>query len=251
MKTIEEYKKEWQKEENTDFQGWDFSHLKNRWKTEELSWDYKTIVHQNLSSQKILLDMGTGGGEFLLSLQHPYQNTSVTEAWQPNIDLCQQKLVPLGITVCPVVNHQEINLPSDYFDVIINRHAAYDVKEVKRMLKKDGVFITQQVGSRNCETLAQRVREGKYGRVPFSLQTEKERLLKEGFSMIKQEEEFPKLTFLDVGAFVYFAKIIEWTFPDFTVENNLEQLWELQEECAQKGCIQTEQHRFLLVAQKG
>ncbi len=72
-------------EETTKFDGWNFSYLKDRWEAEDLPWNYKDIVEQYLKPQYRLLDMGTGGGEFLLSLNHPYHNTSVTEMWEPNV----------------------------------------------------------------------------------------------------------------------------------------------------------------------
>ena len=67
------------KEESKTITGWDFSYLDGRWDDEELPWDYKAIVLQYLNPNYKLLDMGTGGGEFLMSLNHPYNNTSVTE----------------------------------------------------------------------------------------------------------------------------------------------------------------------------
>ena len=44
-----------------------------------------------------LLDIDTGGGEFLLSLRHPYVKTSATEAYPPNIQLCKETLLPLRL----------------------------------------------------------------------------------------------------------------------------------------------------------
>ena len=49
--------------------------------------------------EKELLDMGTGGGEFLLTLGHPGEHTTVTEGYPPNVQLCRQRLEPLGIQV--------------------------------------------------------------------------------------------------------------------------------------------------------
>ena len=43
-----------------------------------------------------LLDMETGG-EFLLSLRHPNNNTAAIEAYPPNVKLCKEVLLPLGI----------------------------------------------------------------------------------------------------------------------------------------------------------
>ena len=61
----------WNKEEKNAFEGWDFSYLENRWEDEGLPWDYKDILKRYLNLDFKLLDMGTGGGEFLLSLNHP------------------------------------------------------------------------------------------------------------------------------------------------------------------------------------
>lgn len=50
------------KEEANVFSGWDFSYLKNRWKDEQIPWDYYEIIQEYLKDDMKLLDMGTGGG---------------------------------------------------------------------------------------------------------------------------------------------------------------------------------------------
>lgn len=133
-------KKKWKKEEEKAFKGWDFSYLEDHWQEEELPWSYRDIVLDHLKSSDKLLDMGTGGGEFLLTLNHPYNLTSVTEAYPPNLKLCRKKLSPLGIEVREIVSDSELPYESDKFDVIINRHEAFDVNEVARVLKNKGCF---------------------------------------------------------------------------------------------------------------
>lgn len=248
---MKEIEKQWVKEQNEAFKGWNFSHLNNRWQRQSVSWNYEELVRGNLSPSKKLLDMGTGGGEFLLSLGHPYENTVATESWQSNIELCQEKLTPLGITFCPVENKNQINLPANTFDIIINRHAEYSVKEIKRLLKPKGIFVTQQVGNKNCENLAERLNKMFQPAPVFSLETELTKFRKEGFAITQMAEEYPALNFKDVGAVVYFAKRIEWTFPQFSVKNNIKQLRRLQKELEKYKKIETIEHRFLLVAQKG
>lgn len=76
-------------EESHAFTGWDFSYLKGRWTTDNLPWSYNAFVKEYLHDEDNILDMGTGGGELLLSFKHPYEKTSVTEAYPPNIKLCQ------------------------------------------------------------------------------------------------------------------------------------------------------------------
>ena len=82
----------WKAEENAaHIHGWDFSHIAGRYSEEtDLPWSYEEIVRKYLKPDMRILDFDTGGGEFLLSLGHPYKNTAAMEAYLPNIDLCRQ-----------------------------------------------------------------------------------------------------------------------------------------------------------------
>ena len=127
---------------------------------EKLPWDYRARLKEFLKPYTRLLDMGTGGGEFLLSLKHPFHLTSVTEGFEPNYELCVKKLSPLGITVKKSVDGEPLPFGDESFDLVINRHEFYDISEVRRVLKKGGHFITQQAGGENGKSLAQRVLPG-------------------------------------------------------------------------------------------
>ncbi|WP_242865988.1 class I SAM-dependent methyltransferase [Desnuesiella massiliensis] len=102
----------------------------------------QVILKNYLRADYELLDMGTGGGEFLLSLNYPYSKTAVTEAWEPNVKLCMERLTPLGISVNQVYEDSKLPFKDNSFDMVINRHESYDLKEVKRILKPNGIFIT-------------------------------------------------------------------------------------------------------------
>ena len=86
----------WKQEEAAaHIHGWDFSHIHGRYEEEnDLPWDYEEIVRQYLYSDLDILDYDTGGGEFLLSLNHPYSRTAATEGYPPNVKLCREKLLP-------------------------------------------------------------------------------------------------------------------------------------------------------------
>ena len=58
------------------------------------------------------------------------------------------------------------------------------------------------------------------------------------------------MRFYDVGALVWFARIIPWEFPGFSVETHLPQLLHAQQVLEENGCLEGNVHRFLLVAQK-
>ena len=241
----------WKKEEENTFKGWDFSHLENRWTEGKSPWEYREILKNYLNSNDKLLDMGTGGGEFLLSLNHPYNNTSVTEMWEPNVKLCKEKLEPFGINVKQVFNVSELPFDDDTFDIVINRHESFDIGEVRRILKPNGIFITQQVGGKNNEILSKAlIKDFKPLYPENTLDNVLKDLEKNFFKVLHAEEFFPYLRFYDIGAIIYFAKIIEWEFPNFSVDNCFEELCKLNEEIIVKGFVESIEHRFIIVCRK-
>ena len=156
---IDALRKEWEAEESTaHIHGWDFSHIHGRYDEEEdLPWDYRRIVEDYRRDEMKLLDYDTGGGELLLSLHHPYENTAATEGYLPNVELCKETLLPLGIDFRECSDASKVPFADASFDLMINRHGDFDPKESRRLLKQNGLFISEQVGSKNDRDLVKMV----------------------------------------------------------------------------------------------
>ncbi len=243
----------WKKEEESaHIHGWDFSHIRGRYEEEnDLPWDYRGIVGQYLEKDFNLLDYDTGGGEFLLSLNHPYDRTSATEGYEPNVRLCEKTLAPLGIDFRQCGSPSRIPYDDETFDIIINRHGSFDPKELYRLLKKGGVFITEQVGEDNDRDLVNMVLPGVPKPFPhLNLREQKEKFENEGFRILRGEEAYRPIEFYDVGAFVWFARVIEWEFPGFSVDRCFEQLLNMQKMMEDQGKVTGTIHRYLIVAGK-
>ena len=71
-----------------------------------------------------------------------------------------------------------------------------------------------------------------------------------GFQIVEAQEVYRPIKFYDVGAFVWFAHIIEWEFPEFSVDKCFETLIKMQEKLEQDGVIEGNTHRYLIVARK-
>lgn len=249
----ENLKRLWkQEEEIAHIHGWDFSHIYGRYDAEnDLPWNYEQIVRRYLKKDFDIMDYDTGGGEFLLSLNHPYEKTSATEGYPPNVRLCSEKLLPLGINFKECSDPSEIPFEDDSFDLMINRHGNFDAAEIHRLLRRNGLFITEQVGEDNDRDLVEMVLPGT--NKPFShlnLSEQCKRFENAGFHIVKAEEAYRPIKFYDVGAFVWFARIIKWEFPDFSVDKSFEQLLKMQEIIDENGKIEGTIHRYLIVAKK-
>ena len=245
--------KQWKNEEDIAYiHGWDFGHIDGRYYEDtDFGWNYKYIVLKYLTADKKILDIDTGGGEFLLTLSHPYDKTSATEGYAPNVELCREKLLPLGIDFRQVNDYAHLPFDNEQFDIVINRHGSFDAKEVCRILKKDGLFITQQVGDKNGRELVELLTPG----TPpafcgLNLADQTENFENNGFCIIEGKEAFRKLKFFDVGALVWFARIIQWEFPGFCVDKYADNLYNAQKMLQKNGSIDGTTHRYLIVAKK-
>ncbi|MCI0767839.1 methyltransferase domain-containing protein, partial [Bacillus sp. TL12] len=121
---------------NASFSGWDFSFITEtgRIKNQLLSWSYGSMAFSLMQHATSMLDMGTGGGEFL-SLLRPFPPTIyATEGYAPNIPIAKKKLEPLGVKVVEVTDDNVLPFDDGQFDFILNQHESYSAPEVKRTL---------------------------------------------------------------------------------------------------------------------
>lgn len=241
-----------QEEEVAHIYGWDFSHIHGRYEEEnDLPWDYEKIVRQYLKRDLYIMDYDTGGGEFLLSLNHPYSRTSATEGYTPNVELCSEKLLPLGIDFKECHDPSKVPFGDESFDLVVNRHGSFDARELFRLLRPNGLFITEQVGGDNDRDLVKMVLPNSDKPFPHLNLTEQRKYFEDaGFEIVRAEEAYRPIKFYDVGAFVWFAHIIEWEFLNFSVDKCFEQLLKMQEMIDKAGKIEGTIHRYLIVAKK-
>ena len=248
-----ELKKLWKQEESiAHIHGWDFSHIEGKYMEEDdLPWNYKAIIEKYLTPSMRILDFDTGGGEFLLSLGHPHTLTAAAEGFPPNVKLCKETLLPLGIDFKPCDDESNIPFENESFDIILNRHGSFHPKELYRLLKKGGLFITQQVGEDNDRELVELALPDTPKQFSgLNLKDQTSAFENAGFHILESAEAFRPIRFYDIGAFVWFARIIEWEFPTFSVDKCFDKLLNMQKILEENGCVEGTIHRYYLVAQK-
>ena len=240
----------WREEEQKPFSGWDFSHLNGRFFESDLPWDYMALARELLPEFPNLLDIGTGGGERLLTLRNLWPpSVTATEGWLPNVGLAAERLSPFGVRVVATDRHP-LPFTPDSFALIINRHTGFRSWDVARVLASGGVFLTQQVDAlwgwdlQVAMGMAVGERLSSYDLALHHFRTETNLILEQTAA------NTGTMTFTDVGALVYYLKAIPWIVPGFSVATHLPYLLTLQVKLERGEKLQFETRQYLIKARK-
>jgi SAM-dependent methyltransferase len=232
------------------FSGWNFDTIAQRYSESAPAWDYRQIVLAHLGCAS-LLDLGTGGGEFLSGLPQLPSLTCATEGWLPNLEIAKKQLQPLGVKVSFAENERNLPYPNNHFDLLIDRHESYHPAELFRILKPGGLFITQQVGGKDNFELNQFLAPN----IPFpfetwNLESAGRGLRAAGFKILDEKTCRIQYRFHDIGAVVYFLKACEWQIPGFSAAAYRERLLAMHEQIQKQGVFESSGERFLIIAEK-
>ncbi len=241
----------WKRVEEFPFSGWDFTFVSATTKTEPLPWDYRKKVQKAIAGKETLLDMDTGGGEFLISIPELPAQTFVTESWSPNVTCAREKLQPLNVHVIHVDDSGLLPFRKVSFDAITNRHGFYDPREIYRIAKRDGIFITQQVGSEDWRDLKSALGHENTAADRWDLEYASEQLRQVGFEIMTNGEVTDnKSYFKDVETIVYYLINIPWVIPDFSIDKYFDRLLALHRQSMAQEWLVFLQHRFYITAKK-
>jgi len=242
----------WKYEEQQPFIGWDFSYLDGRMLEDQPEWSYSGRAAELMKQSSSVLDLDTGGGERFLKLREYWpQKVIVTEHYPPNFKLATERLSPFGAEVMDVQLSDFDPMPFDdaEFDLVLNRHAAFNPDEVARVLTIGGTFLTQQVhGLWAVDLLA--AFDAKPQWANATPEKYLPRLKAAELEIVDIQDWSGELTFTDVGAIVYYLKAVPWLVPGFSVETHLKYLLDLQNQIVNKEVLTFTARKYLIEARK-
>jgi len=201
-----------------------------------------------------MLDLGTGGGEFLFQLAPFPQHTCATEGYRQNVVVAKERLQALGIHVVDTTTDPEnrsLPFADGEFELIINRHDEHVAAELYRVLQTGGHFVTQQCGGYGLNDLIEWFKgPGSVEPMDWTLDVEVAELEQSGFSICDTQEAWPRITFSDVGAVVYYLRGIPWLVSEFTADRYRNRLLALYEHIQEHGGFTATDQRFFIEATK-
>jgi SAM-dependent methyltransferase len=227
--------------------GWDFTEI-DAVVDGEPPWSYDGLARGVLAGATSALDLGTGGGEVLLTLRDALPvDTVATEGWPPNVPVATAALAPHGIDVVAYDAEADARVPFEdsRFDVVLDRHEAYVASEVFRVLRPGGAFLTQQVDGRDFAE-SQELFGASTAYPHVTLEHLRAEAVAAGFVVEEEGDWVGTMRFPDVGAFVSYVRVVPWQVPeDFSVDRYADVLLRLTPE----DLVFT-QRRFVLVCRR-
>jgi hypothetical protein len=139
--------------------------------------------------------------------------------------------------------------PDSSFHLIVNRHESFVPVELARVLVAGGHFVTQQVGSWDGLPPLLRLPPPRHDQSRWRLSMAISQLEAVGFQVLRSGEARPTTHFADVGALIWYLKMIPWAVPDFSPDYYRARLLELHDAASGGHRIEFQEERFWLLAQ--
>jgi SAM-dependent methyltransferase len=239
---------------------WGAGFLDGRYLPGEPSWIWRELARPYLDGAERLLDMGTGDGGWLRTLEPWPPCTVAYEEWWPTVPRAVATLRPHGthLVVClgsddnPASVRTRPGLPfaPASFDVITNRHEAFDAREVRRLLRPGGSFVTQQVGSEEETGVRTLLGLRPRGDAPWTLTVAQAELTDAGLVLVDGADERLSTRFSDIAAVVAYVRSVPWSVPEFDPEAMRARLAALHDRCVRDGAIEAVTPRFWAAARR-
>jgi len=230
-------------------EGWDFARFRDRLRETRHDWSYWDMVRSLAAGAGSMLDLGTGGGELLArECPSPPPLTVAAEAWPPNVQVAARRLRPLGVAVVQTEgapdNHAQApdeplgRLPfrDGAFDLVIDRHEAFNAREVARALAPGGTFLTQQVGT-DYRELHELVGVEWRPERPLTLDVIARQVTAAGLHLEASGEAVVVQSFLDAGVLGWYLRQVPWAVPGFDLGRGRERLRAVHERIRREGRV--------------
>lgn len=136
---------------------WDFSYIK--YQTErELTWEFYDQIRKHTNTNSLCLDIGTGGGEKVLTRYPEVGMLIATDFSEEMIKTANQNLQKHLIEnqnknkKVKFVQMDNLNMtfPANLFDLVSARHTVINAKQIYETLKPGGVLIIEGVDKEDC-----------------------------------------------------------------------------------------------------
>lgn len=232
--------------------GWDFSKVKCT--SEGLPRDFYNEVTKVCKKSDLLLDIGTGGGEAVLSIADCALLLVGIDHSSGMMETAAKNAANSGIPNVRFLqmDAEHLDFPEYFFGVVSSRHSSFYANEIAKVLAPGGIFLTQQVSENDKINIKEAFGRGQaFGK--------KSGTLKNQYIMELEEAGFTDIQAYEGNVTEYYETPEDLLFllkhtpiiPNFGhTESDLQVLQQfIKDNQTDKG-IKTNSARFMIIARK-
>lgn len=225
--------------------GWDFSQMNVE--RQIVPWKYEDVVREYLTKEDSVLDIGTGGGERFLKFSSLIKNGVGIDSDSDMVSIAQENAKGIN-NISFYQDTQNLEKTNDSFNVILNRHAPFNLEVIRDHLKPNGYFITQQVGEENMLNIKKVLK-----RVKTKPPITRDMIESSGLKLTSFREYNVEYVVKDVESLVFWLQALDLLHADIQGAETLKSVDTfnriLEGNVDDRGFI-TNEHRYLVIAQK-
>lgn len=235
------------------FSGWSFEDLHvtpiepSKFLHKNTPWDYVALARDRALRSQRVVDLGTGGGEIYERIVAGVPARFVaSEEWHVNAPVARRRLQPLGVDV---INASSERTPwaAASFDLVLSRHEAIVPKEIVRILRPGGVFLTQQVAREQWQELSAFFPE----RAVFpDHEVDYRQSLEDAGMAVTVERHAWRAAYETLGEVAFMLLVAPWEVPGFDAVRDIDRLLDLEDVCGSSRGIVLTLSRYLMEAKK-
>jgi SAM-dependent methyltransferase len=232
-------------------EGWDFSWFDGRATEERPPWGYAGMMGERMAGVTAALDIETGGGEVLASVERRPRLLVATESWAPNATVARARLAPLGAHLVMVADAPVLPFADASFELVVSRHPVVVLwEEIARVLRPGGTYLSQQIGPGSNRELADFMMGPRPVNPARSPERARAAAAAAGLVLVDLRVCALRVEFYDVAAVVHFLRKVPWTVPGFTPEAYDRQLRAMHARIRRQGRFVSTAQRLLVEAQR-
>lgn len=224
--------------------GWDFPDMNEL--RQPVPWEYRDVVLRYLRPSDAVLDVGTGGGERLRDLAGSFGHGLGIDIDPGMVSLASEN--PAAGNLEFRVGSERLESVAETFDVIIDRHAPFDLSAVAAHLEPGGYFVTQQVGERSMACVKAALGQPA-GPPPIQRRT----VAASGLRLLAFLEYNVEYVVRDIESLIFWLNALDLGHADIDGRSALASAATLNRVLAgnvdERGFV-TNEHRYLAVAQR-
>jgi SAM-dependent methyltransferase len=231
---------------------WDFGWLDGRAVEDRPTWRFFDRAAERAAGVAALLEVQAGVGAMIGRLPSLPALSVATEGFPPSVAIAGPRLRARGVhLVVTSQARQALPFAEGRFELVLCRHPV-EVwwGEIARVLRPGGRYFAQHVGPHSLRTLSELFHGPLRERSARDPDAERRAAERAGLVVQTLRVERPRTAFYDIGAVVYFLRLVPWIVPGFTVDDHRDTLRRLHGRIERDGGFETTASRTLVEAAK-